>query len=327
MALTSRAFVPADLPALLDFVSINAARAPQRVYLMTSDVAWRWPGATPEHNVRLWSDPAGLAAYAWYEPALSFEFDVRYDIGDEPSIVPQMLEWAESRRREFAPAYPRFIDLASMEEWANEIIEPRAPQPWEGLCLTTIALESDSARIEQLQHAGFDATRHCAIDYRRDLGIAIPPPRLAVGMTLRHVGEHDLEARVDCHRAAWLRSTWSMDSYRTVRASACYDPELDIVLEGPDGAFAAYCLCWADHRAFVGSFEPVGTRPEWRGRGVGREIIHEGFRRLKAKGMHTARVSTAGFNAPAQALYEACGFQRVDVARTFMKRVDSEGRQ
>ena len=209
-----------------------------------------------------------------------------------------------------------------MEEWANEIVEPRSPQPWEGLCLTTIALESDVARIECLQRNRYEATRHCAIEYRRDLGVAIPAPQLADGMTLRHVRENDLDARVACHRAAWLRSTWSMESYLTVRASSCYDSELDVVLEAANGVFVSYCICWADHRAGVGSFEPVGTRPEWRGRGVGREIIHEGLRRLKAKGMHTARVSTAGFNAPAQALYEACGFKRVDVGRTFMKRVE-----
>jgi ribosomal protein S18 acetylase RimI-like enzyme len=319
--MTSRQFTPADLPPLLEFVSVNAAKSPRRVYLMTSDIAWRWPGAAPERNVRLWWDAAGLAGYAWFEPTVSVEFDVRHDLTDDHTIVQQMLKWGESRRHEFAPAYPRFIDLTSMEEWANEIVEPRAPQPWEGLCLTTIALESDSARIEQLQRSGFDATPHCAIDYRRDL-VAIPSPKLADGMMLRHVGENELDARVACHRAAWLRSTWSMDSYLTIRTSNCYDPELDIVLEAADSVFVSYCICWADHRAGIGSFEPVGTRPEWRGRGVGREIIYEGLRRLKAKGMHTARVGTAGFNAPAQALYEACGFERVDVARTFMKRVE-----
>ena len=94
--MTSRPFTPADLPALLEFVSVNAARSPSRVYLMTSDVAWRWPGAAPERNVRLWWDAAGLAGYAWFEPTVSMEFDVRHDLDDERSIVHEMLEWAES---------------------------------------------------------------------------------------------------------------------------------------------------------------------------------------------------------------------------------------
>ena len=56
-------------------------------------------------------------------------------------------------------------------------------------------------------------------------------------------------------------------------------------------------------------------------RGVGREIILEGLRRLKSKGVQRARVSTAGFNAPAQRLYESCGFERIDTARTYIKRI------
>ena len=140
-------------------------------------------------------------------------------------------------------------------------------------------------------------------------------------MQLRHVTDADLEERVAVHRASWLRSTWSMDTYLKIRASDVYDSELDIVLETSDATFATYCICWADRIAGVGSYEPVGTRPEWRGKGVGREIIYEGFRRLKAKGMDFARVGTAGFNAPAQALYEACGFVRVGTCRTYLKTV------
>jgi hypothetical protein len=55
---------------------------------------------------------------------------------------------------------------------------------------------------------------------------------------------------------------------------------------------------------------------------VTRALIIEGFWRLKAKGMHTARVGTAGFNTPAQWLYEGCGFERTGTMRTFMRRFD-----
>ena len=89
-----------------------------------------------------------------------------------------------------------------------------------------------------------------------------------------------------------------------------------------DGTFASYCICWADARSRLGLFEPVGTRPDWRGRGAGRALILEGLRRLRDAGMQTAQVSTAGFNAPAQALYESCGFIPHDTARTFMKVIE-----
>jgi len=320
---TSRPFTRGDLAQLNAFVATQAARVPQHVYLMTSDVAWRLPGSGPKQNLRLWHDERGVAGFVWFEPTTGFEFEVRDDVGYASPLVVEMLDWAEARRREFPPAYPRFVDLESMQQWTAEIEHPRAPTQADGFCLTTLAFETDAVRVECLVARGYRPTRHFSPDYRRDLAVPIPGPRLPAGIRLRHVGEADLDARVACHRAAWLKSTWSLERYAEIRRGSCYDPELDIVLDVGSGTFASYCICWADRTTGVGSYEPVGTRPEWRGRGVGREVIYEGLRRLRDKGMHTARVGTAGFNAPAQALYEACGFERVGTCRTYMKVLDA----
>lgn len=72
----------------------------------------------------------------------------------------------------------------------------------------------------------------------------------------------------------------------------------------------------------AGHFEPVGTRPDYRGKGLTRELIREGFRRLADRGMTIAHTETPVFNAPALALYEASGFERVGKRWTFVKRVD-----
>src|SRR5690349_21682362 len=114
---TARPFTRGDLAQLNAFVSTQAARTPQRVYLMTSDVAWRLPGSGPKQNLRLWHDDAGIAAFAWFEPTTGFEFELRDDIGYESPLAADLFDWAEARRREFAPEYPRFIDLDSMQQW------------------------------------------------------------------------------------------------------------------------------------------------------------------------------------------------------------------
>jgi ribosomal protein S18 acetylase RimI-like enzyme len=322
MAFSAHQFARDDLPRLNAFISANAvARAPVPVYLMTSDVAWRMPGSGPKQNLRLWQDAAGLAGFVWFEPTTGMEFDLRHDLPYDHPIAADMLAWSEARRREFAPAYPRFVDLQSMDEWSEEILHPRERAPDGQRWLTAMAFESDTARVALLEASGYRPTRHFMPDYRRDLSLPIPPSRLADGLQLRHVTAADLDERVAVHRSSWLRSTWSPDTYLKIRAGDVYDAELDIVLETGDGTFAAYCICWPDSIAGVGSYEPVGTRPEWRGKGVGREVIYEGFRRLKAKGMRVARVGTAGFNAPAQALYESCGFVRVGTCRTYLKRL------
>ena len=106
-----------------------------------------------------------------------------------------------------------------------------------------------------------------------------------------------------------------------LRAHPLYDEQLDIVVEAPDGQLVSYCICWVDAANGVGVFEPVGTRPAYAGRGLARAAIFEGMRRLRDRGMHAARVSTASINERALRLYPACGFEVVDIRRYYVKAV------
>jgi ribosomal protein S18 acetylase RimI-like enzyme len=81
----------------------------------------------------------------------------------------------------------------------------------------------------------------------------------------------------------------------------------------------SYCVCWLDIANQIGYFEPVGTRPAATGRGFGRAVIREGFRRLRERGMVMATVTTAFVNKPALALYASAGFDRVEGEHTFVK--------
>jgi hypothetical protein len=48
-------------------------------------------------------------------------------------------------------------------------------------------------------------------------------------------------------------------------------------------------------------------------------VIHEGLRRLNAKGMRHAGISTAGLNHQAARLYKKCGPKQVDANQTYLK--------
>jgi hypothetical protein len=219
MAFSAHQFGREDLPRLNAFISGNAvARAPVPIYLMTSDVAWRMPGSGPKRNLRLWDDDAGLAGFVWFEPTTGMEFDLRHDLSFDHPIDADMLAWSDARRREFEPAHPRFIDLKSMDEWAEEILHPRERAPDGRRWLATTAFEEDSARAAFLEGNGYRPTRHFMPDYRRDLSAPIPPSRLADGMRLRHVTEADLDERVAVHCDSWLRKAKGM---RFVRVGTC----------------------------------------------------------------------------------------------------------
>ena len=171
MTFTATPFTRGDLPQLHAFISANAvARAPVPIYLMTSDVAWRLPGAGAKENLRLWRDASGLAGFVWFEPTTGMEFDLRHDLDYDAAVASDMLAWAEARRGEFGPAYPRFVDLAvdgRVERGNPE--SARADGRWDGATSRRWRSTKTSARVAFLNANGYRPTQHFMPDYRRDL--------------------------------------------------------------------------------------------------------------------------------------------------------------
>jgi GNAT superfamily N-acetyltransferase len=323
---SARPYTAADLPDLLRLIAGNAATRPVgRTGLMTSDVAWQLPGSMPETNIRLWWDGRGLAAYGWYQPPDTLLFDVRTDLEDSSQgaeAVAEITAWAEARRPEFPPGYPFHIDLTSMDEWADAIRHPRAHPLAGNHYVVTSALESDKRRVDLLQQRGYEPTAHFEPILVRALD-DLPIQVGSVPFTLRHVEASELTVRVALHAAAWApASGFNLERYLEIRATPdTFDPELDIVAVAADGTFASYTIAWRDPVSRIGSFEPFGTHPRFRGTGVSELVIGEGLRRLAARGMTAARIYTAGFNHPAARLYRRCGFTDIDRNRTYLKRM------
>lgn len=309
-----------DLPYL---VHHNArARWPNVSYLLNSDVAWRLPGSAPKENIRLWYDEVGIAAYAWFELNSPLTFDVRVDLGFDHPLCLDLIDWLEVRRRDFPGLEPWLLDLRSMSDWEAALTETRSARPSSYKYLQVSALEADEERIEFLERNGFERTEHFAYALTRSLDTPIPEPNLPEGMRVRHVKEKDFAERVETHRDAWFKSSFDLDRYLKIRAMKEFEPQLDIVAEDRDGTFASYCIGWLDRDLGVGSFEPVGTRPAYRHKGLGQQVNYEGLRRMKQMGMHSAVMGTAGFNDGAFGLYTSCGFALADKNRTYMKRLE-----
>jgi ribosomal protein S18 acetylase RimI-like enzyme len=84
--------------------------------------------------------------------------------------------------------------------------------------------------------------------------------------------------------------------------------ENNLVVRSPDGRGAAACVIWLDPINKVGMFEPVGTHPAFQKMGLGKAVMREGLRRMKAAGMTNASVGTGADNVAAIALYRSLGF-------------------
>jgi GNAT superfamily N-acetyltransferase len=97
--------------------------------------------------------------------------------------------------------------------------------------------------------------------------------------------------------------------YAKFIGSAVYDGERDLFVRSPDGRGAAACTIWFDPVNRVGLFEPVGTHPDFQGKGLGKAVMAEGLRRMQAAGMRRAVVGFDPNTVAALALYTSLGFR------------------
>jgi len=82
------------------------------------------------------------------------------------------------------------------------------------------------------------------------------------------------------HPAEWP----SAFSYEELQKAPDYRKDLDLYVIGPDGMYVACCIVWYDSYNRAGILEPVGTHPDFRGHGLGKEVVLEGIRRAAALG-------------------------------------------
>lgn len=245
----------------------------------------------PEERIVLWERPDGeLAGFGWYEPKWT-EVVIQID----PTLRGTPAGWAM---------------IEAFLPWAAE---QRAADTTATGPLAISEFETDAAFAAFIAGHGFRRADLPPMRFHhRSLAGEPPAPALPEGWTVRPPREDELAQRVEIHREVWAPSRFTVEGYRQLRAAPGYDPELDLVAVEPDGVFGAYAICWHDEANRSGEFEPVGAREAFRGRGLAKAVIHEGLRRLRAKGCSDAYVYTTEDREAACRLYLAAGFRVVN---------------
>lgn len=180
--------------------------------------------------------------------------------------------------------------------------------------------ESDAALQALLRRRSY---RHLAehIGYDSVLTIGdLPAPDLPQEFTLRSMADvNDIERRREVFGRSFNHpdpADWpSAFSYEELQRAPDYRPDLDLAIVAPDGRFAACCITWYDGRNRLGILEPVGTIPDFRGMGLGREVVMAGVRRAASLGAQTVQVGSG------QRFYEALGFVKTYAASRWEKQV------
>jgi ribosomal protein S18 acetylase RimI-like enzyme len=136
---------------------------------------------------------------------------------------------------------------------------------------------------------------------------SIPDVSVPNGYTIRSLGGvEELPAR---SWASWRgfhpdepdENYQGWEWYHAIQRMPLYRRDLDIVAAAPGGEIAAFCTLWYDDVTRTGYFEPVATVPEHQQRGLGKAVMVEAMRRMRAMG--GTLVTVGGFNTAANALY------------------------
>lgn len=185
----------------------------------------------------------------------------------------------------------------------------------------TYADENDAARYALLARRGYVNLGRSEAHRTRSLDAPIAAPKLPEGYAVRTLAldePSELARLAETMTLTFGRTTWTAETARVVALAPTYRPDLDFIVAAPDGAVAAFCIVWYDSVNRVGVFEPVGTHPAHRRRGLSSAMMLEAMRRVKALGAKKVHVST-GADYYANALYESLGFSSVDYTTRWQK--------
>jgi len=196
-----------------------------------------------------------------------------------------------------------------MWAWAEEHHAAAKPEDATIWRLETNVYDYDSQRADLLSQRGWQNLGHHMNRHRCSLEHDAPPVKPPAGYTLRTVNENEMEAWATVIGAAFDSSLRTAERCRVwLRTPTRH---LDLVAVAPDGTFASFCIAWFEEENRIGALEPVGTHPAHRQRGLGKAVVSEGLRWLRALGATMVYVGTSLRAAPNR-LYESVGFTDVD---------------
>jgi mycothiol synthase len=287
-----------DLTAMRQLLIIGRLANISASYMHPGCLDWATHYPPDEHNnrrnLRLWelvdNDQPVLQAWAIFLPNEgSFDLFVHPALHGTPVheiVMDEYVAWAEARAREagLKQIYPFWA--MDYDKVLDRLMKARG----------FVVVQADPA--PPLFERTLDELP----------SIQLPEGYIVLGV--RNLEDGRLRAQVT-HGAFQPNDDW--DGYWTTYAqfigSAVYDGERDLFVRSPDGRGASACTIWFDSDNGVGLFEPVGTHPDFQRKGLGKAVMTEGMRRMKAAGMHRAAVGFDPNNAAALALYTSMGFR------------------
>jgi GNAT superfamily N-acetyltransferase len=133
------------------------------------------------------------------------------------------------------------------------------------------------------------------------------------------VDETGAADRVLVQRSAFAGSTFTVERWHTMKRSPAGGLAVEALVRTPSGEPAAAATGWFAGVGRCGLLEPVGTHPDHRGRGYGRDAVLGACTALAQRGASAVAVVTPSTNDAAVALYRSAGFTVVRENRDWVR--------
>jgi len=131
-------------------------------------------------------------------------------------------------------------------------------------------------------------------------------------LTVESFGGVTIEENVEAALGALNGHEWRWRKARHIDEDVASNPTGIFVAES-QGRMVGYITTRVDREAGKGRIPNLAVVEEFRGRGLGRQLIEHALEYFRAQGLAYAVIETMAQNPVGQHLYPACGF--VEVAR------------
>ncbi len=318
--------LPEDYPLLTEIINLSSAADEVEEFLTVEEVTNEY-----EHlpNCDLSTDM--LVAELEGRPVAFTRVWWREDLEGNRQLWHLASTRAEARRRGLGRLF-----LAWNEARLREIhaaLEP-VSRPGAGAFFQAFILGKSTGACRLLEGAGYTAARHFYFMQRPGLE-ELPPATLPEGLEFRPVRPEHLpavwETKEEAFRDHWGYAPKTRADYEAWEQ----DPNNDLGLwvaawEGERIAGITLNSIYPEDNArygfLRGMINTVGVRRDYRKRGLGRALLVESMRLLRARGMTEAALGVdTGSETGALRLYESVGFRVLERDVVYRKGLEAQG--
>jgi ribosomal protein S18 acetylase RimI-like enzyme len=180
--------------------------------------------------------------------------------------------------------------------------------------------DTDIRRIRAFERAGFIRSAFESVFLLFVLKQKLEEAVLPEGFRIRPMkGSNELDDYITLHRAAFGTENMTRAFRESIMATDTYNPDLDLVMETPEGQLAGFCVCQIGEAECEGWTDPIGVHPDFQGKGLGKAILLYGLKKLKERGIKLAKLGTRSDNYAMLALAKSAGF-REDYRRVWFSK-------